>query len=224
MVIGYSQTINRFILLDAYPLPNIDNLVSKVAQYSVFSTLDLQSAYHQIPIRPKDKPFTAFEASGGLYQFWRILFGVTNGVAAFQRVIDQIIKETAAEDTYAYIDNVTVCGQTQAEHDRNLHRFMEAAERYSLTFNDDKCTFSTASVNLLGYTIADGEIRPDPERLKPLLALPVLTDMRSLRRILGMFAHYSKWIPRFSHEIHPLVDVHAFPLDAPAMKAFEDLK
>lgn len=67
MVVDYSQTINRFTYLDAYPLPRIDKLIEKIAQFEVFSTLDLQSAYHQIPIMDNEKKFTAFEACGQLY-------------------------------------------------------------------------------------------------------------------------------------------------------------
>ena len=48
MVIDYSQTINKYTQLDAYPLPRIDNLVNNVSQYSIFSTIDLTSAYHQV--------------------------------------------------------------------------------------------------------------------------------------------------------------------------------
>ena len=51
LVIDYSQTINRFTQLDAYPLPNIEKTVGDIACYKVFSTMDLKSAYHQIPIR-----------------------------------------------------------------------------------------------------------------------------------------------------------------------------
>ena len=50
MVIDYSQTINKFTLLDAFPLPRIDDLVNEMAQYRVFSTVDLRSAYHQVPL------------------------------------------------------------------------------------------------------------------------------------------------------------------------------
>ena len=50
LVIDYSQTINLFTLLDAYPLPRIDDLVHAVSKYRVFSTLDLRNAYHQIPL------------------------------------------------------------------------------------------------------------------------------------------------------------------------------
>lgn len=69
LVIDYSQTINTFTELDAYPLPIIDEHVNTIAKYKVFSKIDLKSAYHQVPINEKDKKYTAFEASGGLYQF-----------------------------------------------------------------------------------------------------------------------------------------------------------
>lgn len=45
MVIDYSQTINRYTELDAYPLPRIQDIVNKVANYEVFSSIDLRSAY-----------------------------------------------------------------------------------------------------------------------------------------------------------------------------------
>ena len=56
LVIDYSETINRFTLLDAYPLPHMGDLINQIAQYKVFSTIDLQSAYHQIELKESDKP------------------------------------------------------------------------------------------------------------------------------------------------------------------------
>ncbi len=76
MVVDYSQTLNRFTLLDAYPLPRIDDTIKAIAQYQVFSTIDLRSAYHQVKIKESDKPYTAFQAGHALYQFTRIPFGV----------------------------------------------------------------------------------------------------------------------------------------------------
>lgn len=74
MVVDYSQTVNQFTQLDAYPQKRVDELVEKVSQYSLFSTFDLKSAYHQVPISEHEKKFTAFEAAGNLYQFTRIPF------------------------------------------------------------------------------------------------------------------------------------------------------
>ena len=99
MVIDYSQTINRFTELDAYPLSKIDHQVHELAKCKLFSTLDLKSAYYQIPLDPKDRVYTAFEANGKLYQYRRLPFGVTNGVSAFQRIIDGIISQSGQQRT-----------------------------------------------------------------------------------------------------------------------------
>ncbi|GFW61781.1 retrovirus-related Pol polyprotein from transposon 297 [Trichonephila clavipes] len=99
MVVDYSQTINKYTLLDAYPLPKIEEL----------------------------------------YQFLRVPFWVSNGVACFQRVIDKIIEDEGLTLTYPFIDDVTVCGKDQKEHDYNLEKFMTVAKKYNLTLNEDKC-------------------------------------------------------------------------------------
>ena len=73
LVIDYSTTINRFTLLDAYPLPNIDELLSNVAQARYYSSLDFRSAFHQIPLLEEERYYTTFEAGGELYQYKRLL-------------------------------------------------------------------------------------------------------------------------------------------------------
>ena len=120
MVVDYSQTINRYTLLDAYPLPNIDEQIAKIAKGSVFSTLDLKSAYYQIPMHHEDRPYTAFETGGKLYQYTRLPVGVTNGVSFFQRFIDYLIEKYCLCGTYAYLDNITVSGDNTADHDDKL--------------------------------------------------------------------------------------------------------
>lgn len=65
---------------DAYPLPKVDQMTGKIFSHAVFSTPDLKSAYYQISIPDEDKAFTGFEACENLFQFRRILFGVTNDV------------------------------------------------------------------------------------------------------------------------------------------------
>ena len=70
----------------------------------------------------------------------------------------------------------------------------------------------------------NGEIRPDPERLKPLNDLAPPTDPKSLKRVLGFFSYYSQWIQNFSDKIKLLVKTDAFPLDAEACASFESLK
>ena len=90
--------------------------------------------------------------------------------------------------------------------------------------NESKCQFATTSINLLGYTIANKIIKPDPARLQPLINLPVPKDGSSLQRALGMFSHYCRWIPAFSEKIRPLLSKNGFPLSEDAIKAFHSIK
>ncbi len=77
---------------------------------------------------------------------------------------------------------------------------------------------------LLGYIIEDGEIHPDPDRLRPLQELPVPTDTKSLSRCKGLLSYYSQWIPRFSERMNPINNCKTFPLSDDAIVAFNGLK
>ena len=224
LAIDYSQTINRFTLLDAFPLPRINDMVNKIAQYRVFSTIDLRSAYHQVPLKDKDKPYTAFEARGNLYQFTRLPFGVTNGVACFQREMMKFVDEYGLDACFPYLDNITICGKDQEDHDANMERFLKAAKRKNLCYNTEKCIFSTRCLPVFGYIIDEGTIRPDPDRLRPLRELPIPLNSRSLNRCLGLLSYYLQWIPRFSDQIKPIASCKSFPLPPSAVRAFESLK
>jgi len=102
LCIDYSQTINKFTLLDAYPLSRIQSVANSAAQYNWFSSLDLKSAHRQVPILPDESLFTAFEANGQLYQFKRIPFELKNAVPCFQRVVNEIISKYNCKGSYAY--------------------------------------------------------------------------------------------------------------------------
>ena len=114
--------------------------------------------------------------------------------------------------------------QTRRNTNTNLNKFLEAAKKKNITYNEEKCIFSTKRLSILGYVVEDGEISPDPERLQPLHELPVPRDMKSLLRTLGHFAYYSHWIYDYSRKIRPLSATTAFPVTKEAEAAFHTLK
>ena len=99
-------------------------------------------------------------------------FGVSYGVAYFQRTIDNIIKRHYLRGTYVYVDNIVVAGKIQLEHDKNLAKFRNIAQLNYLTFIQ-KSVISTETIDFLGYTISQGKIKPDAKRLRPLKELPI---------------------------------------------------
>ena len=67
-------------------------------------------------------------------------------------------------------------------------------------------------------------VRPDLERLHPFQEFPPSTNVRSQRRVLGLFAYYAKLISNFSKNIQPLLNATPFPLSSEAINAFNLLK
>ena len=113
-------------------------MTNQIVQYRVFSTIELKSSYHQVPLCEEDKKFTPFKANGCLYQFLKMPFSVTNKVATFQWTINNFITSEGLLDIFAYLDNVIICGRNQDHHDYNLEWFFKAAKSRNLTYNPQK--------------------------------------------------------------------------------------
>lgn len=224
MVIDYSSTVNKFTELDAFPLPKISNIIHSLSQYQVFSKMDMKSAYYQCPIRESDRKYTAFEADGELFEFNRLPFGLTNSVAVFQRILTDIIRRNDIKGAHVYIDDIVIGANNDEELRQRFESFTNIAKGLGLQLNNDKCDFNVRCLKYLGHQIENGTVKPDPERLAPLKNLPFPQCSKSLKRCLGLFSYYSAWIPNFSSQISPLLNVSSFPLAIDARRVFQKLK
>ena len=111
----------------ANTLHHIEDMVNEIASYQVFSTLDLTSAYHQVTIKPAERKYTAFEAAGSLYQFCRIPFGVTNGVANTLHHIEDMVNEIASYQVFSTLDLTSAYHQVTIKPVERKYTAFEAA-------------------------------------------------------------------------------------------------
>ena len=65
----------------------------------------------------------------------RLPFRLTNAGTIVQRNIDTFTLDNHLKDTFANLDDLSVCGYDQEEHHRNLANFMRAAEQHNLTLH-----------------------------------------------------------------------------------------
>jgi hypothetical protein len=89
MCVDY-RSLNDVTIKNKYPLPRIEDLFDQMRGARVFSKIDLRSGYQQMKIRPSDIPKTAFSTRYGLYEFTVMLFGLTNALAYFMNLINNV--------------------------------------------------------------------------------------------------------------------------------------
>ena len=85
------RALNDCTIRDAYPLPRVEDNLDALGGARWFSTLDLAAGFYQVAVTEKDKPKTAFATRFGLYEFNVLPFGLTNGPATFQRLMERSI-------------------------------------------------------------------------------------------------------------------------------------
>jgi cytoskeleton-associated protein 5 len=75
---GDYRRLNTVTTPDKYPLPNLQDLSSQLHGAAVFSKLDLEKGYYQVPMQPADVPKTAIITPFGLFEFNYMPFGLRN--------------------------------------------------------------------------------------------------------------------------------------------------
>ena len=91
------RSLNEQTVKDAYPLPRIDDSNNELAHCRVFTTLDMGSAFWQVPLPEEDQLKTAFVTHKGLFQWCRMPMGLCNATATFQRLMNMIFSTESNE-------------------------------------------------------------------------------------------------------------------------------
>ena len=161
----------------------MEQTLAKIAGAKVFSKLDANSGFWQIPLSEESALLTTFITPFGRYCFHRLPFGITSAPEHFQRRMSEILSDI--EGTECQTDDILVHGTTQEEHDQRLHQVLQRLQEKHLTLNLPKCRFSVDRVNFLGQVLDSSGVQPDPDRVKAIQEMAAPTDVSGVRRFLG---------------------------------------
>ena len=123
MCVNYHQ-MNAATKLDCFPLPSLEAL-DAVAGCSVFSSLDLAMAYHQVPVTPSDVENMAFITHAGVVEMTKMPFGLCNAPSIYQRLMSIVLCGLMTRICLAYLDDVIVYSRHHTQHLRDLMAVFE---------------------------------------------------------------------------------------------------
>jgi hypothetical protein len=155
------RDLNEVTVKNKYPLPRIDDLFNQLYDACVFSKTDLQSICHQLKIRECDIPKTVFVLRYGLYEYTVMSFGLTNALAYFIYLMNNIFVEYLDKFVVVFIDDILVYSRSEEEHEEHLHLVLQKLRDHRLYAKLSKCEFWLKQVAFLGHIISKGRISMD---------------------------------------------------------------
>lgn len=167
------RELNKATIKDAFPIPNITDILDQLGKSNYFSCLDLASGYHQVQMDPRDAEKTAFSSYFQHYEFTRMCFGLTNAPATFQRLMNNVLSGLQGMKCFVYIDDVIVYGKTLADHNNKLREIFERLSDNNLKLKLEKCHFLRKEITYLGHKISSNVVTPDAEKVKSVFEYAV---------------------------------------------------
>ena len=201
------RKLNSLTRKDAFPLPRTQDCFDAVAGATIFSSMDITTAYNQIPVREQDIPKTAVVTKYGLYEFTTMPFGLCNAPATFQRVMELALAGLQWKTCLVYLDDVLVFAQDFDEMIGRLTDVLTRIRHARLKLKPAKCYFFKKEVCYLGHILSGEGIRPNPENIEKIQNWKQPSNVKEVQSFLGLANYYRRFIHNYSSHVRPLIDL-----------------
>ncbi|KAH9271126.1 hypothetical protein BASA83_006670 [Batrachochytrium salamandrivorans] len=190
------RQLNKQLQADRFPLPLIKDIFSFFANSKIFSTIDLEQAYLQLPILPQHQPKTAFTWGNRHLMFVGTPFGICITASVLQRTMSFLFR--GSECTYPFQDDLPVGSQSPEQHLKDLVNTINKLTAANLRIRLSKCIFFKKSIHLLGHTMSENGISIDSRKISSVVDWPIPTTGRQIEQYLGLINYFRDFIPTYS--------------------------
>jgi hypothetical protein len=205
-VVDY-RGLNSVTIKNRYPLPLINEMLTRFKDAKIFTKIDLRGAYNLVRIRNGDEWKTAFRCRFGHFEYLVMPFGLTNAPAIFQHLINDILRDLLDVYCIAYLDDILIYSSSPEEHVKHVATVLERLQQNFLYAKLEKCEFSTTTVSFLGYLISTDGLRMEPARVASIETWPTPTNVKQLQQFLGFANFYRMFIHNYTRVIHPMLQL-----------------
>lgn len=224
------RKLNEITVPQEFTIPTLDEILFEISTSNNYmSTLDLKTAFNQIPIKESDRHKTAFSTPDGTkYEFNRLCFGLTNSPKAFQKIAQEALGDLLHKGALVYIDDIILYTKTIEEHFTLLNEVLDRFSKLRLRFNPDKCQFLTKSCKFLGFVLTPQGLSIDKDKTVKINEFQIPKDQTQVKSFLGLAGFYRRYIKNFSKRASPLTNLLRkdvpFNWNEETQNAFDDIK
>ena len=210
LVVDY-RGLNAQTQHDSYTLPLIEYMLQKQHRRRIFTVIDLKHGYHQMPLADEPRACTAMSTPLGPLQ-WKVMpMGVTNGNAAFQRMLENLL-EPVRDCADPFVDDVVIASGDPSmsyddlleAHERDVTRVLNLLVQHNVTGSSDKATVAVSEVVLAGQVVGNGQQKPIPRKVAAIEHWEKPKTVSELRAYLAFCNYYSGYIKMYAEYAAPM--------------------
>jgi len=163
----------------------------------VFTKLDLRWGYNNVRIKEGDEWKAAFTMHIGAYEPMVMYFGLTNSLATFQMMMNDLFRDLINQgDTAIFINDILVATDTEEEHDELVEKMLKRLEENDLFVKPKKCKWKVREVEFLGVVIGPRGVEMQKEKVEGVLNWPAPHNIKKVQKFLGLTNYYRRFIKR----------------------------
>ena len=144
-------------------MPKVKDIFSKLNGATYFTTLDLRTGYHHIPLDKPSIPKIAFNSPFGKCKYIKVPLGLAQVPAYFQELMTGILKDF--NFMIAYLDNIIIFSKTPQEHLSYIRKVFKKLQSAKLSMKMSKCNFFSKETQYVGHILSTTGIQPLPSKI-----------------------------------------------------------
>lgn len=156
-------------------------------------------------MHPFDEESTAFVTPKGTYCYRAMPFGLKNGGATYQRLVNKIFKDLIGKTVKCYVDDMIVKIKKSRDHIADLNEAFERLRRFSMKLNPVKCAFEVRSGKFLGFLVSKRGIDANPDKVAALENMKSPSFIKEVQRLTGRLVALSWLISRLADKGLPIL-------------------
>jgi len=200
-------SLNKVLKVQKHALPNINDFLALAHGCQWFSSLDVKDAYYNIPVRVEDRHKLTITCPLGSFCYNYLPMGLASSSAYYQRLMNEVVADIP--HVFCYLDDIIIMTPDLDEHERILRILMQRLREHGLVLNREKCILAVRSLMFLGHRVTANGVSPAEAKVESIRNTELPRTKRQLRRYLGMYQFYAKFVKDYAKWLQPLYSLVA---------------